>query len=161
MSKTPLSGSAIVSRETHRTFLQSWDQGTAMTLSEYKEKVRKHNMMAGLWIAGLFLGAIILLSAAVVLVATNRELRPIAIGSLVAYVSFVLFNFYRIENYYRKIPGLVCEHCDATLARPKSIVIATGSCPTCGERVLDDHWVTTRKREYRSRASGSVVNQSN
>lgn len=132
-----------------------------MTLNEYKEKVRKHNLIAGLWIAGLVLGAFVVLFAAVVLVTTNRDLRPVAIGSLVVYVSFVLYNMYRIENYYRKIPGLVCEHCDATLARPKSIVIATGSCPTCGERVLDDHWVTTRKRDYRSRASGSVVNQGN
>jgi hypothetical protein len=141
--------------------LLSWDKGTEMTLSEYKLKVRKHNMVTGLWIGGLILGAIILLTVAVALVTTNRDLRPIAIGSLVAYVSFFLFNLYQIERFYRKIPGLVCEHCDATLARPKSIVIATGACPTCGQRVLDDHWVSTRKREYRGRPSGSMVNQSN
>jgi hypothetical protein len=128
-----------------------------MSLKEYKDKMRYHNRVATVWIVGLVLGAVVLLAALIAMVTSYRELRPLAIGVLVGYVMFTLFNLYRIDNYFRRVPGLVCPSCDSTLAKHKSIVLATGSCPSCENRVLEDHWVSIRKREHRAHGIASTI----
>lgn len=122
-----------------------------MNLQDYKSKAKQHNRRIALWIAALILGVVIVLIAAFAIVVAKRELRPLAVAGLVSYAIFFLVNLYSMERYFKKVPGLACVHCDSSLARSQNIVIATGCCPACGERALDDHWVASRKRGLRSR----------
>lgn len=128
-----------------------------MNLNDYRSKTKQHNRRIALWIAALVLGVVLVLMIAIAIVIANRELRPLAIACLVSYAIFFLVNLYSMERYFKKVPGLTCTHCDASLARSQAIVLATGSCPSCGERVLDDHWVVSRKRGHRSSGQSGEV----
>jgi hypothetical protein len=55
----------------------------------------------------------------------------------------MLLGFYHVDRTYRKFPALMCPHCDGNLSRARSVIIATGNCPSCGRRVLDDAVIGT------------------
>jgi hypothetical protein len=132
-----------------------------MNFNDYRSKAKQHNRRIAWWIAALILGVVLVLILAIAIVVANRDLRPLAIACLVAYAIFFLVNLYSMERYFKKVPGLTCAHCDASLARSQAIILATGSCPSCGERVLDDHWVASRTRRHRSSGqSGEVQSMS-
>ena len=47
------------------------------------------------------------------------------------------------DNAYRAFPNLACRHCGIGLFQSKSVIIATGNCPGCGRRVLNDDAIGT------------------
>ena len=55
----------------------------------------------------------------------------------------MLTGFYYADRTFRKFPRLICSNCDGSLYRSKSVVVATGNCPTCGRRVLSDDSIGT------------------
>ncbi len=58
-------------------------------------------------------------------------------------VPIMLIGFYHVDRTYRKFPEMICPHCDGNLSRAKSVIIATGNCPSCGRRVLADGAIGT------------------
>jgi len=55
----------------------------------------------------------------------------------------MIFGIWRAGKTYRGFPNLLCRYCSHSLARAKATVIATGNCPNCGRRVLDDDTIGT------------------
>ena len=70
----------------------------------------------------------------------DSDLADIIAPAIIFAVGFplMLFGFHRVDRTYQKFPGLICPHCGGSLSRAKSIIIATGNCPSCGRRILKD-----------------------
>lgn len=58
-------------------------------------------------------------------------------------VPLMIFGLWWTDRVYQQFPMLSCKNCMNLLARSKSTVIATGNCPSCGRRVLDDARIGT------------------
>ena len=73
------------------------------------------------------------------------DLADILAPAIVFAVGFpiMLFGFYLVDRTYRKFPALICPHCGGSLSRAKSVIVATGNCPSCGRRVLKDDSIGT------------------
>ena len=116
-----------------------------MTVIEYKSQVKKHEHAMA--IGALFPLAAILVPIVVALtVRTVNE--PVASFLAPVFLLFLglplmLYGFWRVDRMYKRYPMLICTHCSGSLARAKSTVIATGNCPNCGRRVLDDETIGT------------------
>ncbi|MDV6030210.1 MAG: hypothetical protein F9B45_08900 [Phycisphaera sp. RhM] len=116
-----------------------------MTVDEYKAEVRQHDIATVVrMVASL---AIIFAALAVAGViryyddALADVLAPIVIFTI--GTPLMIYGFTRVDRTYRRFPALICPHCDGTIARPKSTVIATGNCPNCGRNVLADATIGT------------------
>ncbi len=62
---------------------------------------------------------------------------------LVLFVPGLVCGAKWVENACRSIAGMLCPNCSKPLTQSKSIVIATGNCPNCGRRVLNDNRIGT------------------
>ena len=67
------------------------------------------------------------------------------VGPICVAVGFplLLFGFHLSDRTYRDFSSLTCPHCDGSLFKSKSVIVATGNCPTCGRRVLKDGQIGT------------------
>ena len=116
-----------------------------MNIDEYKSELQRHDtativrLVASLGIVFAFLaiaGAIRYYDDALADI-----LAPILIFMIGA--PLMIYGFTRVDRTYRRFPLLICPHCDGTIARPRSTVIATGNCPNCGRSVLTDDTIGT------------------
>lgn len=111
-----------------------------MDIEGYKSHVRRHEsailrrMLASVSVILIFLGIGILVRL------YDDDLADILAPILIFVFGMPLMitGFWWTDRTYRSFPELVCRHCGESLARPRSTVIATGNCPHCGRRVLDD-----------------------
>lgn len=70
----------------------------------------------------------------------DPNLADIVAPTVMFFVGFplMLLGFYHADRTYLNYPHLICPHCQGNLSRARSVIIATGNCPSCGRRVLDD-----------------------
>jgi hypothetical protein len=70
----------------------------------------------------------------------NPNLADILAPVVMFFVGFplMLLGFYHADRTYLKYPQLICPYCQGNLSRSRSVIIATGNCPSCGRRVLAD-----------------------
>lgn len=55
----------------------------------------------------------------------------------------MLIGFRKADVTYKEFSDLVCQHCQGGLYQSKSVIIATGNCPSCGRRVVKDDAIGT------------------
>ena len=60
----------------------------------------------------------------------------------------MLIGFRKADVTYKEFSDLVCQHCQGGLYQSKSVIIATGNCPSCGRRVVKDDAIGTEKNRF-------------
>ena len=116
-----------------------------MTIEEYLQVLRKHDHQMARRVVYSVTGIFVFLAIAGALRACAPLLADICAPILIFLIGLplMLFGFRRADLTYRCFSNLICPHCDQSLARSKSVVIATGNCPNCGRRVLRDDRIGT------------------
>ena len=111
-----------------------------MNVDQYKSAVRKHDAAIAF---RMFVSLSIIFAALAVAGAIRLYddgladlLAPIVIFLIGA--PLMIYGFRWAERTYRRFSCLICPRCDGTIARPRATVIATGNCPNCGRKVLED-----------------------
>lgn len=114
-----------------------------MTVIEYKTQVKMHEHAMAIGalfpIAAIFVPLVVALTVRMFNESVASFLAPGFL--LVLGLPLLLYGFWRVDRMYKRFPILICVHCSGSLARAKSTVIATGNCPNCGRRVLDDETI--------------------
>lgn len=121
------------------------EMDSKLNISEYKLHVSSHDH-------AMAVRMVCAISAILIALGIGGAIRwyDETVGSVVApiVVFFIglpamIFGIWRVDQTYRRFPALVCHCCSCSLARAKATVIATGNCPNCGRKVLDDETIGT------------------
>lgn len=111
-----------------------------MTVEDYKEELKRHQAS----VAKMLVKAISALAVSLIVAGYIRWKDGDLADTLALVVIFLIggplmiYGIYRCDQVYRAFPMLICQNCNENLASASSTVIATGNCPNCGRRVLDD-----------------------
>jgi len=118
---------------------------THMNIPEYNDECSRCQRTV-MWRMMLAIGAMFGAIGITLIIRYNNAAVGDILGPIIlALVGFpiMLLGFVHADRAYQKFSSLICPHCDGSLAREKSIIIATGNCPTCGRRVLSDSSIGT------------------
>jgi hypothetical protein len=116
-----------------------------MTVDEYKSEVRRHDTATII----RMVASVSVIFASLAVAGAIRFYDDALADILAPIVIFLIgtplmiYGCRCVDRTYRKFPSLICPHCDGTIARPKTTVIATGNCPNCGRNVLSDARIGT------------------
>jgi DNA-directed RNA polymerase subunit RPC12/RpoP len=100
-----------------------------MSKQEFIERQQRMNSVWRAWVLLYMLGTMAFIAIFVIL-----EAFPLIVVPLFA----IPFLFWVIARNEKQI-GIRCPHCGKSLwAKNSQIVIATGNCGHCGERILND-----------------------
>ena len=117
-----------------------------LTHFEFRQSFRRYVFRYVVRILGIFsMGAVVFMAIWLILElfdqrddATLRAEAATAVAIIVALVAVGL-SARSAEREARADPHLVCPQCDSPLAYYYGIIVlSSGNCPHCGERVLDD-----------------------
>ncbi|GEM_PF-6339177 len=116
-----------------------------MNVAEYNTEVGRCQRQLSWRMACAIAPMFAALSVAGIVRYNNPGLADILAPIIMFAIGFpiMLLGFVRADRTYRNFPALVCPHCDGNLSRMKSVIIATGNCPNCGRRVLNDSAIGT------------------
>src|SRR5262245_6480764 len=119
--------------------------GGMITVAEFRRAFRRHCVRAVARIGGVFaLGTVVFLVLWLLLEvfdqrddATLRAEAAMAVAIIVAIVA--IGRFVRTADQdAREDPRLLCPQCDSPLGSYEGIIVlSSGNCPFCGERVLE------------------------
>jgi heme A synthase len=116
-----------------------------ITVAEFRRAFRRHCLRSLLKIGGVFaLGAMVFLVLWLLLDlfdqrddATLRSEAAMAVAIIVALVAMGR-SVRTADQDAREDPRLICPQCDRPLGSYEGILVLTsGNCPLCGERVLE------------------------
>lgn len=112
-----------------------------MTVTEYNAECARCQRRLGWRMVFAIVAILVAIGAANVVRLFDPSLADIVAPIVMLLVGFptMLFGFYHADRTYLKFPLLICPHCEGNLSRAKSVIIATGNCPSCGRRVLHDN----------------------
>ena len=111
-----------------------------MTVAEYTSECARCQRKLMWRMAGAIAAIFVAIGVANLVRLFDPDLAGIVTPIVMCLVGFpvMLLGFYRADRTHLKFPLLVGPHCDGNLSRAKSVIIATGNCPSCGRRVLTD-----------------------
>ncbi len=116
-----------------------------MNIDVYKKEVKRHDRATALGFAASTCVIFASLGIAGFVRHLNDGLADIVAPIIIFMIGtpLMLYGFYRLDRLYRRFPSLICPHCKGTLAKARSVIVATGNCPHCGRQVLTDNTIGT------------------
>lgn len=109
-------------------------------IREYKQQIANHDHAMTIRMIGAISLIFIALGIGGAIRWYDDAIGSVATPIVVCFIGLplMIFGIWRVGQTYKRFPTLLCRCCSHSLARAKATVIATGNCPNCGRRVLDE-----------------------